>query len=112
MASRATSAELAKRLQKRLDVTEFQKYNKRFNRNGVGKSSSFGKESPSVDVNGANTLASHKETGWEVATRMCELLCLTPIQSIDRGFLTISSSEPPPKQDNDQNQMGRSSLSG
>ena len=55
-----SSAELAKRLQKRLDATEFQKYDKRFNRNGVGKTSSFSDESPSVDVNDANTLASHK----------------------------------------------------
>ena len=53
-----SSAELAKRLQKRLDAVEFQKYDKRFNRVGVDKASSFSDESPSV--NGENTLVSHK----------------------------------------------------
>jgi len=49
-----STAELEKRLEKRLNLAQFPKYDKRFNRNGVNRDSSG-----DVGTKGANTLVSH-----------------------------------------------------
>jgi len=49
-----STAELAKRLEKRSNLAEFPKYDKRFNRNGVNRV-----PSGDIGVKGANTLVSH-----------------------------------------------------
>ena len=51
-----STAELAKRLEKRINLAQFPKYDKRFNRNGVNKVPSG---DGGVGIKGANTLVSH-----------------------------------------------------
>ena len=58
-----STAELAKRLQKRVNLAQFPKYDKRYNRNGFNKVSVSSDGSPSVK--GANSLISDHGNGGE-----------------------------------------------